>query len=247
MKALVLTYDRYRRVTEHMLKTYAVHWPKNNLTFRIPYQYDMQLKAYGQSVELVQTSKAIKETVSGLLKGLADDEWIYWCVDDKYVVAVDAAAASYFSEWVARVGDPAISGLCFCRARRLLQPDSASVTPMAHTTRGDELLLRYNYRQIWLHQFLRVRVLRVLFDAFPNEDFEAKEMDGFKDKVEILRDTNLYVTEKNYAVFGESTVAGKLTSGCLASMRDLSVEIPEGFDIFDADIRIGSLPGIIGE
>ena len=100
MKALVLTHDRYRRVTEHMLKTYAVHWPKNNLTFRIPYQYDMQLKAYGQSVELVQTSKAIKETVSGLLKGLADDEWIYWCVDDKYVVAVDAAAASYFSESV---------------------------------------------------------------------------------------------------------------------------------------------------
>ena len=248
MKALVLTYDRCRRVAEHMLKTYAVYWPQNRFTFRIAYQQDTDLDAYGQSVELVKTrTSEVKDIVYSLLAGLPDDEWIYWCIDDKYLIGIDQDSASYFYDWISQVNDPTICGLCFCRARTLLRPESASVTAMAYTARGDELLLRYNYRQIWLHQFLRVRALRALFDAFPESVRTPSEMDEYKLKVKIPDDRNLYVTKNNYAVFGESTIAGNLTRGCVSSMRKLSVAVPENFEIVEPDIVIGSLGTIVGE
>jgi hypothetical protein len=229
-----------------MLKTYLVHWPKSELIFRVPYQQNDLINSYEQSVELVQTHPSIKNTVRALCDGIADDEWVYWCIDDKYLIAIDALAASYFSEWISKVDDPAVGGLCFCRARRLLS-SSASESALTHTERGDPLLLRYNFNQIWLHQFLRVRVLREFFDGFPDTDFRAQEMEKFKERLEIPDDMKLLVTETNYAVFGESTIDGKLTNSCLTNMKKLAVQIPANFEVVDADIVIGSLGHIIGE
>jgi len=241
MRALVLTYDRYRLITEHMLKTYSIHWPNNKFIFRIPYQEDTRICAHGQAIELVQMGSGIKETVRGLLQGIPDDEWVFWCLDDKFLIAIDENAASYFSNWLSEINDPLISGLCFCRARRLLLPDTVNEIAKARTARGDPLLLRLNYNQIWLHQFLRARVVRALFDTFPDINFKAEEMDIFKNKQVIPHDTNLYVTERNYAVFGESTVGGKLTKGCMASMQKFAVKIPLNFEVMDMSVVIGDL------
>ena len=246
MKAIVLTHDRCRRVTEHMLKTYSVHWPNNEFLFRIPYQQDKNLNAYGQSFEFIQTSNGIKDTVFGLLNGLPDDEWIYWCMDDKFLIAIDQDAATYFTEWVEKLFDTEVGGVSFCRARRLFLPDTVSQIPSIRTARGDSLLLRRNYNQIWLHQFLRVKVLRRLFESFPDASFIAREMDKFKDVLSVPHDTNLYVTEKNFAVFGESTIFGKLTQGCLLSMQQFSIEAPEGLELVDKNVVIGSLGSIVG-
>jgi len=246
MKALVLTHDRCRRVTEHMLKTYAIHWPNNQFIFRIPYQQNRNLNAYGLKYEFIQTNNGIKDTVIELLKGLPDDEWIYWCMDDKFLIAIDQESATYFTEWVEKLSDPKVGGVSFCRARRLFLSNTVDETPAFRTERGDALLLRRNYNQIWLHQFLKVRVVRHLFESFPDSSFIAREMDKFKDAMSVPLDSNLYVTEKNYVVFGESTIYGKLTQGCLMSMQNLSIEVPEGIELIDKNVVIGSLGSIVG-
>src|SRR5437016_2587497 len=38
MKAIVLTCDRYRAVTEHMILQYEKLWPDHPFVFRVPYQ-----------------------------------------------------------------------------------------------------------------------------------------------------------------------------------------------------------------
>jgi len=234
-----------------MLKTYAVHWPENRLLFRVPYQKNQELEAYGQRVELVQTNRRISETVAALIEGLPDDEWIYWCIDDKFVIALDADIASYLANWVTEITDPAECGLSFCRARALLQAPAISDTPLPQTAQGESLLPRDNFNNIWLHQFLRVRILRSLFSSFPATDFKAIEMDSFTrqgpNPLKLPDGDIMYVTERNHVVLGESTVGGHLTRGCLQSMRELSTSVPEDFELEDVEIVIGSLGTIQGE
>lgn len=38
MKAIVLTYDKYRTLTERMISMYQKLWPGHPYRFRIPYQ-----------------------------------------------------------------------------------------------------------------------------------------------------------------------------------------------------------------
>ena len=67
--------------------------------------------------------------------------------------------------------------------------------------------------------------LQHLPDHIPN----AKEMDDLKDDVPKLPEHRLFVTEKNYAVFGESTRRGMITQNCYESIVDSGIELPEWF------------------
>lgn len=241
MKAILLTYDRRRPIAEHMLKTYSVHWPSNRFDFLLPFQEDTNLNSHGQNVQLVRTGAGIRECVLTLLDDLPDEEWIYWCIDDKYLIDLDESGANYFSQWVANVEDPHFAGLCFCRARRLLESSTVSAFPEATTGRGHPLLRRLNFNQIWLHQFLRVRALRALFQSFPAVNFVAKAMDTFKDALRPADDAKLFVTQDNHAVFGESSIGGKITTGCLSSMQRLGLEAPQHVETIEVDISIGKL------
>ncbi|MFN2540579.1 MAG: hypothetical protein ABR514_00215, partial [Chthoniobacterales bacterium] len=84
MKAIVLTCDRFRAMTEHMIRQYEGLWPNHPFVFRIPFQ---QLR--GQDTdrrEFRQTPENIRGTVLQLLDDLEDEEWVYWCIDDKYPI-----------------------------------------------------------------------------------------------------------------------------------------------------------------
>ena len=87
LKAIVLSCDKYRAVAEHMVFQYRRLWPDHPFKFRIPYQETPGKKAV--DLEYVRTGKPIKATVLKLIEDMADDDWIYWCLDDKYPIALD--------------------------------------------------------------------------------------------------------------------------------------------------------------
>jgi hypothetical protein len=251
MKALVLTYDRCRPIVEHMLKTYEQLWPENPFVFLIPFQNDSRINSYGQNVQMVKAPQPIIQTVNCLLARVADHEWVYWCIDDKFLLAIDAQTASYFAHYVDTITDETITGLSFARARYLLTPPHISEFPIATSDRGDPLLRRYNYNQIWLHQFVRASTLRNLFKCFPSRDFPAIEMDAFTrqgpNALRVPHNDIMYVTQQNFVVFGESTSGGKVTRGCLESMTRFGIHCPEHFDVADVSKVIGSLGDHRGE
>src|ERR1043166_9179142 len=84
MKAIVLTCDRFRPMTEHMILQYTRLWPTHPFVFRVPYQ--LVRGSDTDRVEFRQTSENIRATVLELLSDLGDEEWIYWCIDDKYAI-----------------------------------------------------------------------------------------------------------------------------------------------------------------
>jgi hypothetical protein len=226
IKAIVLTCDRYHVITRHMIYQYDRLWPNHPFVFHIPYQEvggtDTQRTRYFSS------PPDIKGTVLHLLADIDDEEWIYWCVDDKYPIQVPTDKVATLISHAMR--SPHLDGLLFCRCRATLSSPWFTLHP--HKTKnlfGDVYLERKTWSQIWIHQILRAKVLRHLFKHLPDHIPSAKAMDDLKDGIPKLPEHRLFVTEKNYAVFGESTRKGDITQNCYESIIDAGIELPEWF------------------
>jgi hypothetical protein len=226
IKAIVLTFDRYRAITQHLIFKYEQLWPDHPFVFHVPYQ---ELGGSDSSrVRYVSSPSDIKATVLHLLANIDDEEWIYWCVDDKYPIQlVTNKIASLISH---AMRSPEISGLLFCRCRVTLTSPKTALYPAEMTNPfGDVYLERKAWYQIWIHQLLKAKVLRHLFTHLPNHIDNAKVMDEFKNEVPKLPEHRLFVTKQNFAVFGESTQRGVITQNCYESIVASGIELPEWF------------------
>jgi hypothetical protein len=226
MKAIVLTYDRCRAVTEHMIFKYNELWPDHPFIFRIPYQ---ELSgAPSDPREYVKTPSEIRATALQLIADLDDEEWVYWCVDDKYPIEL---VLPKIRTMMADIRDlPDASGLLFCRCKALLRrPDETLFPGEPRNSSGEIFLERRGWNQIWIHQFLKVKVLRYLFSQMPDQIASAKLMDHLKDEIPKPPGLRLYVTKENYAVFGESTHKGTINQNCYDSIVTTNIELPKWF------------------
>lgn len=242
MKAIVLTCDKYHLIADHMISRYLALWPENPFHFRIPYQnYPTDLmKKYGDRIELVKTEKAIKATVLQLLSDFDDDDWVFWCMDDRYPIEIDSAAANDVYQSVQRQNDERVAGMLYVHwlqwgavENRLDQRD------FVITMGGRKFLRRRNFRMIWMHQYLRVRTLRFLFGAFPDVLKSAKEMDYIKDSLTIPAGDRLYACDDCIVVYGESTTRGYLTKNLASSLLEHGFGLPEGFPVSSSEILRG--------
>jgi hypothetical protein len=241
IKAIVLTWDRHRIITEHMIRQYARLWPDHPFVFRIPFQ---DLAATNSAREdYIQTPPDIKATVLQLIGDLDDEEWIYWCADDKYPIRLVTEKFTQLFNYVREQSD--VSGLLCCRCRVTLDRPDLSLLPYEQTTpAGDVLLERQKWYQIWIHQFLRVKVLRYFFTHMPVGISNAKVMDELKNEIPKPDQIKLFVTKENYAIFGESTQRGAITTNCYRSIRQSGLALPEWFRQSNGNyVSMGELPG----
>ncbi len=226
IKAIVLSCDRYRPIAEHMMLQYERLWPEHPFVFHIPYQ-----NLAGQESERTryfETPEEIRPTVLQLLAGIDDEEWVYWCVDDKYPIQL---VTGKIDELITdAMKSPDMSGLLFCRCRVTLDSPKLTLYPKKRVNAfGDIYFERKAWYQIWIHQLLRAKVLRHLFTQMPADIPSAKAMDKLKDDVEKLTEQRLFVTKENFAIFGESTNRGSITQNCYESIRRTNIELPDWF------------------
>lgn len=227
MKAIVLTYDRNVILTEHMIKCYEELWPNHPFVFRIPYQ-DEERQIQGSNREYIRTPSEIKETILGLLADLNDEEWVYWCMDDKYPIQLELVAIESAYKLLSIHNIENLSGVLFCRVRKMLNYDYL-ITPSLFLGE-EELIERKGYHQIWIHQFIKVKVIRNLFNNLPSID-RARTMDPLKHSITKPKDHRLFVTSNNHAIFGESSVGRVLTRNCYQSMLHKGMNVPSHFKV----------------
>ena len=103
------------------------------------------------------------------------------------------------------------------------------------------LLRRRDYSQIWIHQFLRIKVLRELLLPLPETVPAANVLDPLNDRLALPTDHQLYVVETNLSVFGESTVGGRITGNCATSFEALGLGVPRGFEELDSQPLMGEI------
>jgi hypothetical protein len=238
IKAIVLTYDKYRSVTDHMIIRYNSLWPKHPFVFRVPFQN--ATPTLNNNVEYIQTPSDIKGTVLALISDLDDEELIYWCIDDKYPITLDVQKIEKIYEGLVNENNETCAdAVLFCRCRDMLKEANLFKDKSQHFA-GYVIRERRNYNQIWIHQFLKVKVIRALFNAFPDEINPAKVMDDWKDKLDKPAEHRLFVTKDNFAVFGESTTRGHLTKNCYKSMNKYNVTLPDWIsEVTEKEIIMG--------
>ena len=239
IKAIVLTCDRYRAITEHMIFQYDRLWPGHPFVFHVPYQ---ELGGTDtERVKFVTSPSDIKRTVLHLLAEIDEEEWIYWCVDDKYPIQLVTDKIGTLISHARR--SPEVDGLLFCRCRATLNNPKLTLFPRkVKNPFGDIYLERKAWFQIWIHQILRAKVLRHLFTQLPDVISNAKAMDELKNVIPKLAEHRLLVTKENFAVFGESTRRGVVTQNCYESMVTAKIEIPEWFRNPDGEyVTLGKL------
>lgn len=240
MRAIVLTCDRYSAFRNHMILRYTKAWPNHPFCFRIPFQStEDSVLISDVPHEFVNTSLNIKDCVLSLLDGIDDDEWIYWCIDDKYPIKIDTHVFSAVYEWILSISDRSISGISLSRAKSQRGSSRINYRDALYPPGVGLVLSRNSYNNIWIHQFLRVKVIRHLFENFPSHSFKPKEMDTFHRQIPLPAEHRLFVSRTSYAVFGESTSRGSVTSNCAKSMMDLSIDIPKGVDVSEKEKILG--------
>ncbi len=225
MKALVLTFDKNRAITEHMIFKYNQIWPDHPFVFRVPYQENKQISVPGQ-VEYKKSSPDIKSTLLSLIEDLPDEEWIYWCIDDKYPVKMDIQKVKELLTFVQKNQPAEISGFLFCR-RSVIWKENYLTGGMMVDDFDNKYLEKTDYRNIWIHQFLKVKVLRFMFQSFPDDIHTARLMDEFIRAIKKPADHQIFISEKNRAIFEESTSQGYITLNCYESMLENGLPLPE--------------------
>lgn len=250
MKAIVLTCDAYHPFCDHMIACYRELWPDNPFTFRVAYQNESKplQNKFGSKIEMIQTPREIKSTVLELLHDLPDDEFVYWCIDDKYPLYLQVDAIAEMYQWLVHNNDTGVDGLAFCRGRALKKEAHLYLNDTL-TFSDQHFIRRRNFNQFWLHQFFRVSVIRSLLEKFPDRDFVAKEMDTFilqnddaKLAEPIPQQLKCYVSKDNNAVFGESTTSGKILSNCAENMCRMGISVPRNRETLPHKILIGEFP-----
>lgn len=244
MKALVLTFDKYRPFAEHMIMCYEELWPNNSFTFRVPYQSEevreFFVNKFGSKVEMIKTPSGIVDTMFALSDDLDEKEWVYWCMDDRYPIHIDIDEVEKCKRYIEGQEGENIAGLMFCNNPRIWLPENCYWNKFKISTSENQTYYRRkNYTMIWNHQFLRVKVVRHFFSLFPRVMKQAKEMDYIKDKAVLPDDHKLYMLGHNVAVYGESTNRGMMLKNCMESFRKKGLNIPEGFNISEQSIVKG--------
>jgi len=225
-----------------MIKCYDAEWPSHPFTFHVPYQ---QQRIQGTRVASRKTPEAIRATVLELLDEFDNEAWVYWCIDDKYPIRLIQPSVTHIVEAVVAEQLPWADGLILCRCRSLLLSEHL----LDDTRKGPNgviLLRRKDYSQFWIHQFLRVKVIRHVFQRLPASIPEAKRMDAMLSRITLPDDHRLYVVETNLAVFGESTIRGRVTSNCAASLRSHGLGVPPTFEETDAQSFMGTIGADVG-
>lgn len=241
IKAIVLTFDKYRDISKHMVHCYNKIWPSHPFCFRVPYQI-RKPDIKNEKVQYIKCCSDIKKTVLALVDDLDDEEMVYWCLDDKYPMMLDVRRIQQIHEWIfSKDFQSEISGLLFCRCRAVLNKKNLTGEELVDDS-GYVYLERKQYYQIWIHQYLKVKVIRHLFHSFPYEISPAKVMDRYRNRTRKPNSHRLFVTKENHAVFGESAFRGVLTKNCKKSMLRNGISLPSWANcVTKKEIVMGSL------
>ena len=222
--AVVLSVDHNRPFAENMILAYQDLWPNHPLHFFLPYQKNQTLdpRIDSASVTLVRTEPEIKQTVLTLLSQFDQEDMVFWSIDDKFPQRIDTGILkSIFDSVGGSTFDVKFDGLLFTRARSLVS--YPGIQKSEKEILGIPAYEVLTNKQFWLHQLVRVRRLRQLFESMPSIA-RAKDMDLHIPSLEppIAR----FVLKRTALVFDESSRRGIPTLAAIESLQRREIFSP---------------------
>jgi hypothetical protein len=89
VKGVVLSFDPHLEIANLLVETYNRLWPDCCVEFRIPFtDRDPRSICRAENVEFISTPPDIRSTVESLLSDLPENEFVFWCIDDRYPIEI---------------------------------------------------------------------------------------------------------------------------------------------------------------
>jgi hypothetical protein len=225
IKVVTLTFDQNRPFFENMLMSYQELLPGQGLDFCLPYQTDDSV-AEGQTVRLMKTDPGIRATVLSQLRGLDDSDWIYWATDDRFLVGANLTVFERVRQMIQKGTFEDFDGVLLNSKHSQMGKVNPSQLELGIGSDAITFDLREDLLTIWLHQFLRVWVLRVIFEAMPEELNQAKLMDTYVRQLEEKLLVRRLQTRDDFLVFQESLSRGIPTREGVRALRSRNLGVP---------------------
>lgn len=201
MRAIVLTYDDRHKYAELLYNMYMKLWPECEINFHIPYNQNfIPFMSERDNITLVNCDKDINTTMELLLDGLSDDDWVYWCCDDRFPTRINTQQIKRVYKNVHQLSEydfikPYTHPLC--------KPHTQYI--------DNDISLQASGPQwgFWMHHFCKVGVLRDVFSQ-PN----CKTIYDYHDNIltgVVMNNISGICYNKNLITFGEPTIEDQLT------------------------------------
>lgn len=240
MYAIVLGFDEQSGFSELVYKRYMKLWPECPFVFRIPINSEKKNKSYKyfnkqKNIELIRAKKPIRATIEALIEGLPDEEWVYWCIDDRYPVAVKN------KEYLNRLANS------LCNSNTFLDYDGIKVYRWREEALYPErqkvnlLGLRYFEQKtlkwgFWHHYFCRVRFLKNIFvNIHLPHNYGLRGLQHMITKNGDSCARILVPDSADSVLFAEPCHLGKITKNGLKELKKNNCEIPN-YKIFNQNI-----------
>lgn len=226
MKAIVLSFDKQRGFCQLLYKLYMEMWKDCPLTFRIPWNKENPKYFEDKSnVELIQCDSPIRSTMKALLNGIEDDEWVYWCIDDRYPKQI------LNSNKLTQLHD-------FLQTRQSAEFDVVKLYRWKEKLKDTEkyILLDKTYRiQVdkyewgyYHHQFCKSKYLKEIFlSESLSQNYSIKEFHSALRTKNLLQNTRVLVPDEDDAIkFGEPCCLSQITPEGEGYLLKYNCEIP---------------------
>ncbi len=237
MKAIVLTYDKHHAIADHMIFIYSKVWPEHPFTFRIPYQDESALSrstADDPKKEHIKTPVGMSDTVLGLTEDLDDEEWVYWCLDDRYPISIRNNKLNAIVKWLDSVNPEGVDWVSLFYDDLYMEYSQSTGGKPIYDDNQNSYYLMKSYRKMWEHQFIRVRTLRLMWklrftygldEQYENFSWPFAEMpleEGMQHR---------FCSVKSLGHYLESTTKGMLTSQCYNSIVSNGLPLPPNMKV----------------
>lgn len=232
MKAIVLSYDKQIGFAELVYKLYMEKWIDCPLTFRIPWNKEVPTYFKNKpNVELVQCDSSMRPTMLALLDGIGDEEWVYWCIDDRYPKEViNPSRLSALHDYVY---NPDLSHdfdavkLFKWREREVIK-DAKECVLLGGSYEIQTIGHEWGY---YHHQFCRSKYLKNIFlsNSLP-ENYGLIGPEGVHQELlsgNSLKDMRVLLPKEPDIMFGEPMIGGKITPEGERYMAEYECPLPK--------------------
>ena len=190
---------------------------------------------------ICRVAPEIAATVLRLLQDIEDEEWVYWCSDDKYPIHFIVEKVTELLQYV--LTTPEISGLLFCRAPY----SSGSTRPGVAFASTRYPGRRYPARAQRMVSNLDPSVPQskgasFAFSQLPLKIPSAKALDGLKDQIRSRTNITCLSPSKTLRSLAKAPSEESLP-GIASSIRQTDIELPEWFQRSNGEwVTMGRLP-----
>jgi len=229
MRAIVLTFDKQIGCAELLYKKYMELWPNSPLLFHIAYNEKEAIPRdlLGKdNIFLIKTPTPIRATMMRLLEGVGDNEWVYWCIDDRYPIEIRSIR---FIENLCKLlsSEDFASNYSAIRLFRWKEKPPYNRVDFLEKEYIEVRSLKWGF---WHHQFIRAKVLK---DIFVRNKIlkEVYSIRALNDKVvsEYSLDSLILTPgeDESSIFFAEPVGVGKLTKNGYLDLVKYKCKVPE--------------------